>query len=371
MGALAAGLRRLQQGALAQACRWNPNSRLAVIGDGAGWVLDIEADQVIRAVQRAGGRAFMASSPWPNQPVFFASRVAALREIERRRGRGASVCFPYFHGYPGEGNAMFDDTYMRFRRHHAAVARVQVTHPRMRSLLLEAGIAAAKVHTILIGVDTQAFAAGNADRRRAVRERLGIPQASVVIGSFQKDGEGWGDGFVPKLIKGPDIALKTLELLKASVPDLFVLLSGPSRGFVRRGLEAAGIPYVHTLVSDYRDVPSLYQALDAYLVASRQEGGPKAVLESMASGVPIVSTRVGQAPELIRHGVNGWLADIDDAEALTDGLLRSLDTDWRLCSQATARLTAEEHDHARQAPQWLAFFDGLLRFPEHPARGGN
>jgi len=39
-----------------------------------------------------------------------------------------------------------------------------------------------------------------------------------------------------------------------------------------------------------------------FVVASRQEGGPKSALESMAAGVPLVSTRVGQVPEIARHG---------------------------------------------------------------------
>ena len=64
----------------------------------------------------------------------------------------------------------------------------------------------------------------------------------------------------------------------------------------------------------------LYSALDAYVVPSRQEGGPKSVLEAMASGVPIVSTRVGQATELIRDGENGRLVEVEDAEALAEAL---------------------------------------------------
>ena len=41
-----------------------------------------------------------------------------------------------------------------------------------------------------------------------------IDQNKILIGSFQKDGDGWGDGNVPKLIKGPDLFLKTIKILK-------------------------------------------------------------------------------------------------------------------------------------------------------------
>ena len=52
------------------------------------------------------------------------------------------------------------------------------------------------------------------------------------------------------------------------------------------------------------------------MVASRDEGGPRAVLESMATGVPLVTTRVGQAADLVEHGVNGWMVDVEAVEAL-------------------------------------------------------
>jgi glycosyltransferase involved in cell wall biosynthesis len=355
------GPRDAWQLALSQVYRWFPNRCLVAVGDGAGWSLDHDASALARIMRASGHTVFETSSPWPRQPAFFTSRVAALSRIDRWRGMGVAVCLPYFHGYPGEGEAIFDETYERFRRHHAQIARVQVTHPRMRALLLETGIDPEKVHTILIGVDSTAFSIPTPEQRAAARARLGIPQSAVVIGSFQKDGNGWGAGLEPKLIKGPDVFLEAVTLLQASVPELFVLLSGPARGFVRRGLDTAGIPHAHTMVKSHGDVPALFHALDAYIVASRQEGGPKAILESMASGVPIVSTRVGQAPQLIRHGENGWLADVGDAGALADGARRSLgDGAWLMRYREAARRTAEAHDYATQIPQWSNFFRGVL-----------
>ena len=133
-----------------------------------------------------------------------------------------------------------------------------------------------------------------------------------MVGSFQKDGVGWGDGQEPKLIKGPDVFLEAMELLRIRVPELFVLLSGPARGYVKTGLDRLGVPFKHLYVDSYPEVGQLFQALDAYIVSSRQEGGPKAVLESMASGVPLVTTRVGQAMDLVHHDVNGWMVESED-----------------------------------------------------------
>src|SRR5205823_6518925 len=162
----------------------------------------------------------------------------------------------------------------------------------------------AKVRRIPIGVDTDAFRPGD--------RTLDLPGSAFVVGSLVKDGVGWGEGLEPKAIKGPDVFLETIELLTPRIPELFVLLTGPARGFVKAGLERLGVPYRHLSVPA-AELPVVYRALDVCLVASRQEGGPKAVLEAMASGVPLVTTRVGQATDLVRNGENGFLVDVGDA----------------------------------------------------------
>ena len=86
----------------------------------------------------------------------------------------------------------------------------------------------------------------------------------------------------------------------------------------RAGLERLGVPYAHHHFDDYRAVVQCYHALDLYLIASRVEGGPQAFLESWATGVPVVSTRMGMPADLIEHGRNGLLADVEDADGLAE-----------------------------------------------------
>jgi glycosyltransferase involved in cell wall biosynthesis len=106
---------------------------------------------------------------------------------------------------------------------------------------------------------------------------------------------------------------------------LFVLLSGPARGFIKQGLDTLGVSYRHEVVPHYWDITSLYHCLDVYLVSAREEGGPKAILEALATGVPLVSTNVGMAPDLIRHGENGLLAEPDDIDRLAENVARLID----------------------------------------------
>jgi len=195
------------------------------------------------------------------------------------------------------------------------LSRVVTSATLMRDRLLGWGVPPDKISVIPIGCETGRFLAPTPAQRQAARERFGIRSDEIVIGSFQKDGEGWDSGDVPKLIKGPDVFLAAIERLAKDLP-VFVLLGGPARGYVRQGLERLGVRHAWHYAPDRDELAKLYHALDLYLVTSREEGGPMALMESMASGVPVVSTRVGMAPDLIRDGVSGALVEVGDVDAL-------------------------------------------------------
>ena len=148
----------------------------------------------------------------------------------------------------------------------------------------------------------------------------------------------------PKWVKGPEVFLKVVDRLRFDY-ELFVLLTGPSRGYVKAGLDSMGVAYRHVWLKHYRDVPQLFWALDLYVIASRDEGGPMAVLESMASGVSLVSTRVGMSIDLVVEGVNGFLSDIEDVESLAENASKVLDDpDLRQRLAAQGEITARNHD---------------------------
>jgi glycosyltransferase involved in cell wall biosynthesis len=131
---------------------------------------------------------------------------------------------------------------------------------------------------------------------------------------------------------------------------------------VKKGLDELQIPYKHVYLKSYPDVAEMFWALDIYLVASRQEGGPKAILESMASGIPIVSTRVGQAVDLIRNGENGWLTDVEDVEGLAASVLQvyGLGDDALTPVLEHGRESAKANDYTAQIPLWASFMKGFV-----------
>lgn len=341
---------------------WASHTRLFVVGDGVGWSLDEDARVLEERAARLG--VTTAPSSWArftdHQAVFHTSHFTAVhpRWLETTH----RVATSWFHGRPGTpGYPEFDEAFDALRRHPDVFARVQVTHREMEELVLEHGIPPGRVFRIPIGVDLARFPFGGAPQRRSARAALGLPESAFVIGSFQKDGVGWGDGLDPKLVKGPDVLVAVLAELRQRMPELWVLLTGPARGYVVRELLQLGVPHVHVRADRAGELARAYHALDLYLVCSRQEGGPKAALEAMATGVPLVCTRVGQAQELVVDGVNGLLADVDDVGALASAAARVYD-DTQLSQRLTAegRAVATAHALARLDDRWGQFFDGFV-----------
>lgn len=118
------------------------------------------------------------------------------------------------------------------------LTRVVTAAELIEARLLDWGVPREKLIRIPIGVDTDLFRPANAAERKVARTRYAIPDEALVIGSFQKDGVGWGEGNKPKLIKGPDVFLDVVDRVARKRP-VFVLLTGPARGFVKRGLRPA------------------------------------------------------------------------------------------------------------------------------------
>lgn len=342
---------------------WAPHSRLFLVGEASGWVIDEE----LRAIARiASELEIQAPRRWPagaavQQSVFYGSHFALFADWPAS-GTRHRIATTYFHGLPGTpGMPEFDSAFETLRRRHHELDRVQVSHRELEGLVLSSGIEPGKVFRIPIGVDLSLFSPSTAEARSAAKRALGLPQTAFVLGSFQKDGVGWGEGSEPKLIKGPDVLVETAVRLFCEVPELHVLLSGPARGYVTRELEARGVPHSHRVLDSYREIGGMYAAADAYVVAARQEGGPKGVLESMAAGVPLVSTRVGQATDLIRDGQNGWLVEVEDVDALVDRLARIAGgtVDVEAITRA-GLVTAAANSYDAQLPLWRAFFDGFV-----------
>lgn len=136
------------------------------------------------------------------------------------------------------------------------------------------------------------------ENKTHLRNLFSFDMDDYLIGSFQRDTEG-KDLLSPKLIKGPDIFLEVVQKYHSKNSKTKVVLSGKRRQYVINKLIELGIPYVYFEMVDFDILNKLYNVLDLYVVSSRIEGGPQAILECGITKTPIISTDVGVAPEIL------------------------------------------------------------------------
>jgi glycosyltransferase involved in cell wall biosynthesis len=123
----------------------------------------------------------------------------------------------------------------------------------------------------------------------------------------------------------PKDALTLVRALAAVPGRPFTALlvgDGPDRPSVEAEVRALGLQDVVTLTGTREDVPALLAQADVFALSSRSEGAPLSILEAMAAGLPVVSSRVGGVPELVVDGETGLLVPPGDPEALAVALGR-------------------------------------------------
>jgi glycosyltransferase involved in cell wall biosynthesis len=194
---------------------------------------------------------------------------------------------------------------------HRLATHVVAVSERVADSSVALGVPRARVTVIPNGVDVERFAA---DGNRA--PDLGLRPGVPVIGSV--------GCLAPR--KDQRMLLDALARLASEGRDFEVLLIGD--GSERAALEthARGLglePRVHFL-GERPDVERLLPRMDVFVLSSREEGIPNALLEAMAAGRPAVATAVGGTPEVLEDGRTGWLVPSGDAAALAAVLTRVL-----------------------------------------------
>lgn len=136
------------------------------------------------------------------------------------------------------------------------------------------------------------------ENKNDLRKKFKFKESDYLVGSFQRDTEG-KDLKSPKLIKGPDIFINLVSKMYSENKNLKVVLAGRRRQFVIGELKKRKIPYTYFEMVDHKVINELYNILDIYLVTSRIEGGPQAIVECAVTKTPIMSTDVGIASEIL------------------------------------------------------------------------
>jgi glycosyltransferase involved in cell wall biosynthesis len=157
--------------------------------------------------------------------------------------------------------------------------------------------------------------------------------------------------------KGLEDLVAAAGLLR-NEPDLHMVVvgGGPDRASLQTAIDRAGLSGRVHLLGERPDVPALLARAELFVLPSRFEGLPSAVIEAMAAGLPVVATSVGGVAELV-DDATGWLVPPGAPVALADAVRTALAAD-RAAAGAAARAKA---DAMFAAPLMAAGFDALYR----------
>lgn len=327
-------------------------AELLLVGDAAGWALDEQTRQL--AANLPSRRTALVSSVPPftrGRTIHFWNRYPVLEPgVAAGLARRNRVIVTWSHG--GAARRVEPELLPVIERMRAAApafAAVHVWATIYRDVVAGFGVPRDRIVVLPLGIDLSRFRPGAVERADA-KARLGLARDAVCVGSFQRDGER-----DPKLVKGPDVLVEAAARAMRDHPRLVVLLTGPARGWIQRALADRGVPFRYFGIVPAAEQERYYHACDAYAITAREEGGPLALLESMATGVPVVSTSVGMSLDLVTDGENGVLADVGDAGALGAALSRVL-ADPALGRRLAARghETARAYDWRRLGPRYAS-----------------
>lgn len=206
------------------------------------------------------------------------------------------------------------------------------------------GIPAMKIRCIPNGIDLEKFIP------RPVRTL--IEPDVLVIGTLSE-------------VKRPLDAVSAFSQLLEMVPGakLTFVGDGPLRGDVVKSVARLGLKRKIRFLGLRKDVPELLRTAALVWQLSRSEGMPLACIEAMACAVPVIATRVGGIPELIRHGVTGFVVDVGDTRAVAT-ISAHLLGDQELYANISAASTAfarDRFDQRKMVASYLEIIEELVQ----------
>jgi len=212
--------------------------------------------------------------------------------------------------------------------------------------LVERGYPARRLAYIAPGVDTHPFLRGD---RRAARRNLGASEDAPVLLCVAN----------LKRVKNHALLLRASALLASRGVShrLWIVGDGPERQQLEMLARELRLEGTVVFTGHDPDPLSRYLAADIFVLASRWEGTPNAVLEAMAAGLPVVAPPVGDLGELVVDGVTGRLVAPDDVEAFAAGISDVLPAATRRSYGEAARTRAAAFDVDVAARDYAELFE--------------
>lgn len=217
---------------------------------------------------------------------------------------------------------------------HRRVSACIATSDETREEAIHFGIPLEYIHLIPNGVDSRQFHPASPEERNVARRALGLDCERLVLYvgrlSAEKNPLGLLDAWAAVDTKAREGALLAL------VGD------GPDRDQVHARAQTPNLANVVHLAGQRSDVATWYRAADVYVISSQNEGLSNSMIEALAFGLPVISTRVSGSSILVESPAAGLVVDVGNVKMLAGAMERLLRDEWmRTRLGENARFTFE------------------------------
>lgn len=182
-----------------------------------------------------------------------------------------------------------------------------------QALIDNEGLPQERIEVIYNGVDLASLSKPTTGAREHIRREFHFAETDFVAVLVARLHE----------LKDHQTALRAVDAARKAIPGLRLLLvgDGNERPAIEQTLRTRGLEDCVTLAGTRKDVADLLAASDVFMMTSISEGIPLTIIEAMAARRPVVATAVGGLPELVEHGVTGFLAPARDDAQLAASLI--------------------------------------------------
>lgn len=255
------------------------------------------------------------------------------------------------------------------RRSLASAGVYLPVSPHLADACMAAGISPAKIRQTPNGVDLERFSPPTPGQATALRRSLGLDvdlPAILFVGFFsrEKQPQVLFDAWLQQQ-RDPSLH-STLQFVGAKQSSYFEVDESLAADMRTRAVRE-GVGDRLLFIEPTHRIHDYYRAATVFALPSSREGLPIALLEAMATGLPVVASRLPGATDIVvDHGINGLLVPPGDVGALADAL-RTLLTDRARAASlgAAARLrVVRDYGSVQTASRWLDAYRALLDGPE-------
>ncbi|HEV2647179.1 MAG TPA: glycosyltransferase family 4 protein [Acidobacteriaceae bacterium] len=229
-------------------------------------------------------------------------------------------------------------------------ARVVAVSEEVRQRLLKAGVHDSNILKIRNGIDLHPFARPIPSPDTAIQ-----PNRELVVGLVGR--LAWE--------KGIDILLAAAAKVIPQFPTVRFVIAGegPDHEALQQTIHSLNLSNQVTLAGRRNDMPAVYASFDIMVSSSRQEGLPIAILEGMATGLPLVATAVGEVPTVVINNTTGLLIPAENPDRLAAAILELLrDPAKRACLGTAARqLIATDYSAERMTTEYLHIYEQAIQ----------